>query len=337
MKKVVSPSLFFFTKGVKRMNALAYVKNALKPVAIKTGKIATKLEVKSPKLLIIGGLGVMTAGLVYACAKSPKAKEQVEEIKTNFNQAEGKKAQAAVIGKGAIDIGKTYAGPVVVYSAGMIMVLAGYRKIDKRLAAVSGLLVAAENRFKEFYNRVSDQFGEEQASQLKDGTLTEVKEITKTNSDGSTSTYKDFVQVLPEGATGFGPYSFIWEERNLLPGVWTKDPWINKNTLINGQFACQRLLEERGYLFLNEALKLMGFAHGVKNGQLVGWIYHKDSKIIGDHAVDIGVYVTKNNTQRHMNYVPHREFLEGREPNVLLDFNCDGYILDEVERLGLFD
>lgn len=51
-------------------------------------------------------------------------------------------------------------------------------------------------------------------------------------------------------------------------------------------------------------------------GQQVGWIYHpEDSE--GDGYVDF-------------RFNQHGEFLAGYEPNVWLDFNVDGPILDKI-------
>ena len=318
------------------MNLVSKVKTVLKPVTTAASKFATKVNVNSPQLLIFGGLAVMTAGTIYACVKTEKIKEDAKSIQKNFDAAEGKKDKAMAVVKGVGEVAKDCAGPVIVYGTGVFMVLAGKGRFDKRIAALGGIAVAAENKYKEFFKRVSDEYGEETANRLADGTTQVVNERVVTDENGNTKTKKDLVEVLPEGADGFSRYSFIFEENKLKKGVWSEDPWRNKMHLIHAQAICNQLLRERGYLFLNEALDIYGFANRCKDGQLVGWIYSDKSKLIGDHAVDCGVHLNDQCSRRHINYLPHILFLEGKEPNVLLDFNVDGYILDECVRLNLF-
>lgn len=314
------------------MSIIGKAKAAFKPVSIAAGKLMTKAKIKSPKLLIFGGITVMVAGTVYACAKTPEAVEEIKEAKENIEKAETKGQKIKAGAKGLGKTMKVYVGPMIVTIGGAGMILGGWKIIDTRLTTVSAMVVAAENRYKTLYSRVKDRFGEEQANQLADGTITVTTSVT--NKEGKEE--KKIVQILPEGVTGFGPYSYVWEECNLQKGIYSEDPWRNKMFLISAQERCNQLLREQGYIFLNQVLQIFGFKYKTRKGQLVGWIYSDKSRLIGDHAVDCGVAISKNNAVRHPDYLPHIQFLEGKEPNVLLDFNCDGYILDEVERLGLF-
>ena len=56
-------------------------------------------------------------------------------------------------------------------------------------------------------------------------------------------------------------------------------------------------------------------------GQVVGWVY--DEKYpVGDNFVDFGMYDLYNEKAR--------DFVNGRERVILLDFNVDGNILDFI-------
>ena len=61
-------------------------------------------------------------------------------------------------------------------------------------------------------------------------------------------------------------------------------------------------------------------------GQIVGWIYDEKHPI-GDNKVDFGIYNTYNEANRN--------FVNGYERTILLDFNVDGNILDMIWMLGL--
>lgn len=56
-------------------------------------------------------------------------------------------------------------------------------------------------------------------------------------------------------------------------------------------------------------------------GQIVGWIYDEKNPI-GDNFVDFGIY--------DMHKEANRDFVNGYEKVILLDFNVDGNILDMI-------
>ena len=58
-----------------------------------------------------------------------------------------------------------------------------------------------------------------------------------------------------------------------------------------------------------------------KAGQIVGWFYDADHPT-GDNYVDFGIY----NTNREK----CRDFVNGYESVILLDFNVDGNILEYI-------
>ena len=81
------------------------------------------------------------------------------------------------------------------------------------------------------------------------------------------------------------------------------------------QDAANDRLKDKGYLFLNEVYEMLGIPRS-KAGQSVGWIYDKDNV----YKIDFGIYDTHKE--------PNRNFVNGYEKTILLDFNVDGDILD---------
>ena len=81
-------------------------------------------------------------------------------------------------------------------------------------------------------------------------------------------------------------------------------------------------LKARGYLFLNEVYERLGIPP-TKAGQIVGWVYDPNNpNHNGDNYVDFGLYnIHKEKT---------RDFVNGYEEVILLDFNVDGPILDRI-------
>lgn len=101
---------------------------------------------------------------------------------------------------------------------------------------------------------------------------------------------------------------------------WTKYPSVNLMFLKQQQTYANNLLKQKGYLFLNEVYELIGVPK-TKEGQLVGWIY-KEENPTGDNYVDFGIF---------KDVAPARNFVNGYERSILLDFNVDGLIWDQIE------
>lgn len=93
---------------------------------------------------------------------------------------------------------------------------------------------------------------------------------------------------------------------------WTKNPELNRLFLIHQECLCNGMLLRRGYLFLNEVYDCLGLPR-TKSGRVVGWIYNEDRQDV----VDFGIHKEHN-----------ADFINGKTPNALLDFNVEGNILD---------
>lgn len=124
------------------------------------------------------------------------------------------------------------------------------------------------------------------------------------------------LQVKPTAHKG-GELS---EYARLFDGVsaaWTNDPECNKRFLLQQQYYANEKLRARGYLFLNEVYDMLDLSR-TKAGQVIGWIYNMDNPV-GDNYVDFDLFNPRN-----------RDFVNGYEKSVLLDFNVDGNILEYI-------
>ena len=92
-----------------------------------------------------------------------------------------------------------------------------------------------------------------------------------------------------------------------------------------GQYESESKLEDRmidqlrkqGYLLLNDVYDMLDIPR-TDIGYKVGWLMG-----LGDDYVDFGMY----ELYRHGS---NTRFINGLEPVILLDFNIDGYILDQL-------
>ena len=97
---------------------------------------------------------------------------------------------------------------------------------------------------------------------------------------------------------------------------WTKDAEYNKSFLQKVQNYCNQKLQAQGYLYLNDVYHELGIPK-TKAGQVVGWIYDEKNPV-GDNFVDFGIFDVYNEKAR--------DFVNGYERTILLDFNVDGNI-----------
>lgn len=99
---------------------------------------------------------------------------------------------------------------------------------------------------------------------------------------------------------------------------WTNDPEKNMFFIKQAQEYANVRLQNEGYLFLNDVYDMLGLPR-TRAGQCVGWVYDEKNPI-GDNYIDFGIYKFDKN----------KEFINGYEPVVLLDFNIDGCIIDKI-------
>ena len=91
---------------------------------------------------------------------------------------------------------------------------------------------------------------------------------------------------------------------------WDKDPEVSKFFLIQQQNFLNEKLNSEGVVFLNDVYKALG-ARITQAGQTVGW-YKGSGR--GDDYIDFGMFDSHNRKAR--------EFINGYERVIILDFNC---------------
>ena len=89
-------------------------------------------------------------------------------------------------------------------------------------------------------------------------------------------------------------------------------------------FANDRLRAE-GHLFLNDVYRMLGFPD-TSEGQIVGWIWDPKNELSdnGDSYIDFGIF------DSCFRKAEVRDFINGYEPCIWLDFNVDGVVYDLI-------
>ena len=305
----------------------------MKNLKEKIVKVYNKSEMKvrkySPEILAgVGVVGVI-ASTVMACKATTKlndilaeSKEQLEQIKTvavdpayadKYTEDDAKKDTTITYVQTGVKVAKLYTPSVILCASSLGCLLASNNILKKRNAALSAAYMTVDKSFKEYRRRVAERFGDEVEKEIRYNI--KAKEITTVDEEGNE--VKETVKVM-EGAddpTTYSDYARFFDES--CP-AWQNDPEYNLTFLRAQQQYANDLLKAQGRLFLNDVYKMLGIDI-TKAGQVVGWVYDPDCPV-GDNFVDFGIY--------DMSKERVRAFVNGYEPNILLDFNVDGNIWD---------
>ena len=303
------------------------IMNNLKRSFSKTG---LKIKKHSPEMLVIGGVIGMVGATVMACKATTKLSEVMEESKQNvetihnyveengfsdkYTEEDSKKDLSIVYIQSAMKVAKLYAPAVIVGTVSVAAVLGGHNILRKRNIALAAAYTAVDKSFKEYRGRVIERFGKELDKELRFNVKAKEFEKTITKEDGTEEVVKEIVNVADPSSL-YSDYAKCFDDG--CKG-WEKDPELNLMFLRRTQDYANERLKTKGYLFLNDVYEMLGIPN-TKAGQIVGWIYDEKNPI-GDNYVDFGIY--DNNKQTN------RDFVNGYERTIWLDFNVDGNILD---------
>ena len=295
------------------------------------GKINLKFRKHSPEIMVVAGVVGVVGSTILACKATTKLSQITEESKENINQIheyveengysekyteqDYKKDLTITYTQTAVKIAKIYAPAVILGTLSITSILAGHNITRKRNLALSAAYVAVDKSFKEYRARVVERFGEKLDKELRYNIKQVESEEVVRNDEGGEEIVKTTTEVTDPNT--YSEYARFYEDGCL---GWTKDPEANLIFLKQQQNYANDKLKRRGYLFLNEVYDMLGIPR-TKAGQIVGWIYDNKNPI-GDNFVDFGIY--------DISKPKNRDFVNGYERSILLDFNVDGNILDLI-------
>lgn len=295
----------------------------------KINKVGFQLKKHSPEILVVTGVVGTVVSAVVACKATTKVGEILDETKNTvevihsgmetgeimgreYTSEDGKKDLTIVYAQTGLRFVKLYAPAVLLGAASITCILASNNILRKRNVALAAAYATVDKGFKEYRGRVIERFGEELDKELKYNIKAKEIETTVINEDGTESTVKETIYVA-ENPNDHSDYARIYDDG--CKG-WTKDPEYNLMFLKHTQNYANDKLKADGYLFLNEVYEMIGIPK-TKAGQVVGWVYDEENPV-GDNFVDFGIY--------NINSERARSFVNGRERNILLDFNVDGNV-----------
>lgn len=292
-----------------------------------------KIKKHSPEILLAAGtVGVVVSG-VMACKATLKVNEILDESKQQIdtihsvaadpNMAEkytaedSKKGLAIVYTQTAVKMIKLYGPSVGLGVVSLGCMIGSNRILSKRNVALAAAYTAVDKSFKEYRGRVIERFGKQLDKELRYNIKAkEIEEVSK-DENGHEVVKKEVVDVIEDDPNTYSPYSIVFDDGN---EGWDPDPERTKFFLIQQQNWANERLKAKGHLFLNEVYDMLG-ARRTKAGAQVGWVYD-EKNVVGDNYVDFGIFDTRRSKAR--------DFVNGYEKVIVLDFNVDGYILDLI-------
>lgn len=297
-------------------------------------RVGFKIKKYSPEILVGAGIVGVVGSTIMACKATTKLDEVLEEPKDKiekihelmenphlvtegkeYTEEDGKKDLTIMYTQSALKVAKLYAPAVVLGTVSIAAIVSGHHILRKRNFALAAAYATIDKGFKEYRERVIERFGEELDKELKYNIKAKEIEETVVNEDGTETTVKKTVNVA--NLSEYSDYAKFFDDGC---NGWTKDPEFNLMFLKDQQRFANDLLKSKGHLFLNEVYDMLGIPR-TQAGQIVGWIYDEKHPI-GDNEVDFGIYNVYNEANRN--------FVNGYERTILLDFNVDGDILNQI-------
>lgn len=290
-----------------------------------------KLKKHSPEILLAAGVVGVVASGVMACKATLKVEEIIDDAKhkidtihevsadptmaEKYSEEDSKKDLAIVYTQTAVKLVKLYGPSVALAGVSLGCMIGSNRILNKRNVALAAAYATVDKGFKEYRGRVIERFGKELDKELKYGIKAKEIEEVSVDEKGKEVSTKSTVEVMDPNS--YSPYSIIFDDGNT---GWDPDPELTKYFLIQQQNWANERLKAKGHLFLNEVYDMLG-AKRTKAGAQVGWVYDEKNPV-GDNYVDFGIFDIYNPKSR--------DFVNGYEKVIVLDFNVDGVILDLI-------
>lgn len=288
-------------------------------------KCKFKVQKHSPEILIVTGVAGIITGAVMACKATMKVndildehKDAIDNINTESENEETEivvRSKATVYTQTGIKFVKLYAPSVIIGTLSIGCIIQSNNILRKRNVSLAAAYMAVDKGFKEYRERVVERFGKEIDHELKYGIKAKEFDKITTDENGNEVVEKEIVNIADPNV--YSDYAKFFDESC---NGWCKDPETNYIFLKGQMNYANELLRTRGHLFLNEVYDMLGIPR-TKAGNVVGWIYDEKNPV-GDNFVDFGIY--------DINRERVRDFVNGYERTILLDFNVDGNILDMI-------
>lgn len=309
------------------------ISTALESASRLANKVVFKAKKHSPEILMVVGAVSIVAGTVKACKATVKMQDVLETTADTLEKIHGLEEGTLAVKEGetyteedaakdksivyvqtVVKTAKLYAPAVILIGGGLGCMFGSHVIMQRRYSAAVAAYTAVSEAFSGYKARVKERFGEDVQQEIERGV--KATEVDTGEVDENGQPIKKTVKVADKDISN--PYSALFDEST--SSRWTSDGDYNRIFIRQVQNEANKKLRNRGYLFLNEVLNMLEMPI-TKVGQFAGWMFEPTNPNI-DSFVDFGMY--------DMNDERKRAFLEGDEPSIWLNFNCDGSIINKI-------
>ncbi len=287
-------------------------------VTLKVARTALVLQKNSPSILFGVGVVGVVATAVLASKATLEVEGVLEEHDTNlerivkaktlkeYSEEAAQRDKILVFAKTTSSLVKLY-GPTVISGIITIACLTkSHNILSDRNAGLAAAYAIVDKGFKEYRKRVEKEFGTEKDLEFLHGV--EEREYIEEGKQG----HKVVVEKVARREGFPSVYAKFFDEVN---PSWQRNPDYNYVFIKARQQYANDMLKSRGHVFLNEVYDMLGMER-TSAGAVVGWVLGN-----GDDYIDFGMYDDRPAA---------RDFVNGREPSILLDFNVDGVVYDKI-------
>lgn len=298
-----------------KLPAITGIRNA---VTSKVGRQMLTMQKHSPALLFGAGVVGVVAAAVLASRATLKLDDELdhhaetlekiqhlEEIDPEYRENTASRDKMVLIARTSGRIARLYALPVSIGVLSICALTGSHIILTRRNLALTAAYATIDRSFREYRQRVVAEYGNDKDDEFRFGTVEHQVE----KSDGKVKTVKN------ADPNGLSMYARFFDEES--PN-WKTNAEYNLLFLRNQQNWANDKLKAQGHLFLNEVYDMLGLRH-TGAGAVVGWIIGAGN----DNYVDFGIYSRDGDPKV-------RQFVNGGENVIRLDFNVDGVIYDKI-------
>lgn len=235
------------------------------------------------------------------------------ELAKKYDYAEDDvlKDRITIYSRTTIDLVKLY-GPAT--GVGLLTIFCfskSHMILTKRNAVLVAAYAGLERAYSEYRKRVADLLDPEYERSIYQGDKC-LMVYEGVNEEGKVVELEK--RTLSDGRV-LSQYARFFDETS---SQWQKTAEYNFLFLRAQQSYANDLLMSRGHVFLNDVYDMLGLGRS-QIGAITGWVLSKNS---GDNYIDFGFMSGESRAAR--------DFINGHEDAVLLDFNVDGLIYDKI-------
>jgi hypothetical protein len=280
----------------------------------------------SPEILVGTGVVSLLGCAVFAHNAKPKAMTAMDEHTKNMGIIE--EAKVTLLGKSddytekdyrkdliiqkrntIVTMVKIYAPAVITGALGVTSILCAFGIVKKRNVALIGAYKLMSKSYSEYRARVIDKYGAEEDRLFKNGiTKGEATAVTLDENGDSQLVEPDIINP-----NELSIYSKFFDEGSMH---WSKTVGYNRMFVQAQQDFANDLVTSRGHVLLNEVYDTLGIPR-TPEGAIVGWVRGE-----GDGFIDFGLFNPAS--------IAARNFVNGVERTILLDFNVQGVVYDLI-------